>query len=229
LCALPTDQVRQVLAGRAEDVRADPRRARELEGRGRLYQARLCPAMGWSDGKYFGRVLSLQRCGPRSESFQRASQPYGVAVQDDEEAAPAPRKIVQLQYNGWPDHGIPSSADSILGLIKAALGCQPDRQKPIIVHCRWAADVTIWEMAAELWLNPMLGPHICYFSQCWLRSYGRVHRHRDVPLALAKQARQYVRKTGSVGVQHSNNDASFVGSETMLCMTSSAGGQGRGV
>ena len=84
-----------------------------------------------------------------------------MAVQDDEEAAPAPRKIVQLQYNGWPDHGIPSSADSILGLIKASLGCQPDRQKPIIVHCRWAADATMREVAGAVaqsnaWTPPLL-------------------------------------------------------------------------
>ena len=46
--------------------------------------------------------------------------------------------MIQCQYTGWPDHGIPTTTSSIIKLRKIANEeCAANPNKgPIIVHCR---------------------------------------------------------------------------------------------
>ncbi|KAI9256716.1 protein-tyrosine phosphatase-like protein [Sporodiniella umbellata] len=43
-------------------------------------------------------------------------------------------KVVQLQFLGWPDHGVPDKPDKLIGLIKLARGYRASG-KPMLVHC----------------------------------------------------------------------------------------------
>ncbi|MBN3306688.1 PTN18 phosphatase, partial [Amia calva] len=45
------------------------------------------------------------------------------------------RTISQFQYTAWPDHGIPSAADGILGMMEMVHAAQGGDTSPILVHC----------------------------------------------------------------------------------------------
>ncbi|KJE90141.1 tyrosine-protein phosphatase non-receptor type 6 [Capsaspora owczarzaki ATCC 30864] len=48
---------------------------------------------------------------------------------------PEPRSVYQYHYTAWPDHGIPSSATSLLHMIAGARKVKGSHSGPIAVHC----------------------------------------------------------------------------------------------
>ena len=45
-------------------------------------------------------------------------------------------KVTQLQYQAWPDHGVPTNAMSIVNFIKQVNKVHPSsHQYPLLVHC----------------------------------------------------------------------------------------------
>ena len=49
-----------------------------------------------------------------------------------------PHRVVQLQYPKWPDHGVPSDAKAIRGMIdevERERASDPNPSRPIVVHC----------------------------------------------------------------------------------------------
>eukprot|EP00111_Clytia_hemisphaerica_P023294 TCONS_00068552-protein len=45
------------------------------------------------------------------------------------------RKLYQLHYMDWPDHGAPETFEVILHLLKIARKIQPNDENPLLVHC----------------------------------------------------------------------------------------------
>uniref|UniRef100_W5NB39 protein-tyrosine-phosphatase n=1 Tax=Lepisosteus oculatus TaxID=7918 RepID=W5NB39_LEPOC len=71
-------------------------------------------------------VSCLEESSPNKEVIVRT---LNVQFQGDTHS------VSQFQYTAWPDHGIPNSADSILGMMKMAHSKQGNDTAPILVHC----------------------------------------------------------------------------------------------
>eukprot|EP01137_Pigoraptor_chileana_P022143 Opistho-2@86737 len=53
-----------------------------------------------------------------------------------EVATGARREIEHVHYQGWPDHGVPSSPDSLLKLVRVAMDHRATHAgQPIVLHC----------------------------------------------------------------------------------------------
>ncbi|CAK8685607.1 unnamed protein product [Clavelina lepadiformis] len=88
----------------------------------------------WSSGKevkQFGDVaVSLKSEDQAGHGFWKRT----LIVKKQEEC----RKVFQLHYNTWPDHGVPRTRDDFLGIIYAARQLQnysDDITTPLCVHC----------------------------------------------------------------------------------------------
>lgn len=46
------------------------------------------------------------------------------------------RKVIQIQYLAWPDHGVPDDPGEFLDLMSKVRLNRPSMDRPIIVHCR---------------------------------------------------------------------------------------------
>nr|XP_018668381.1 tyrosine-protein phosphatase non-receptor type 12-like isoform X2 [Ciona intestinalis] len=69
------------------------------------------------------------------------------------------RKISQIQYKAWPDHGVPRIRDEILNMIKYARDIQPysmDSQVPLCIHCSAGCGRTGAVLAIDYFRNLLL-------------------------------------------------------------------------
>ncbi|XP_078488049.1 uncharacterized protein LOC100177704 isoform X4 [Ciona intestinalis] len=69
------------------------------------------------------------------------------------------RKISQIQYKAWPDHGVPRIRDEILNMIKYARDIQPysmDSQVPLCIHCSAGCGRTGAVLAIDYFRNLLI-------------------------------------------------------------------------
>ncbi|RWS15343.1 tyrosine phosphatase-like protein [Dinothrombium tinctorium] len=45
------------------------------------------------------------------------------------------RRVCQFHYTTWPDHGVPSTVQPILELVRLMRDCESRETRPILVHC----------------------------------------------------------------------------------------------
>ncbi|XP_033114598.1 tyrosine-protein phosphatase non-receptor type 22-like [Anneissia japonica] len=45
------------------------------------------------------------------------------------------KEILQFHYTSWPDHGVPSSVEAIINMVKKMRNRQLDDKKPLLIHC----------------------------------------------------------------------------------------------
>ena len=48
-----------------------------------------------------------------------------------------PLDVVQMQYTGWPDYGVPSHPSFLVKFVQQVRKQYKDSTAPLLVHCRW--------------------------------------------------------------------------------------------
>ena len=119
----------------------------------------------------------------------------------------ASRTFVQLQYLGWPDHSVPSSADELLALMAMANTARGTDGGPLVVHCsagigRTGAQITIdvvlhyLRLAKQLADAPDGSARAAAARDAWSGStdliYEALSVMREQRMSVVQTVRQYV-------------------------------------
>ena len=80
----------------------------------------------------------------------------------------AARKVTQFHFTGWPDHGVPEYATSLLAFHRKVKSQHDGSKGPILAHCRWVEGGGKVEGCHGVVLTP----------QCWCGTYGNSDCYR---------------------------------------------------
>jgi protein tyrosine phosphatase len=81
-----------------------------------------------------GAAEATQADGIITREFTVALVGAGAEGEQQPESS-APRRLVQYQFTGWPDFGVPSTADGLLDILAVVESKTSDESGPLVVHC----------------------------------------------------------------------------------------------
>ncbi len=76
------------------------------------------------------RQVGVQTLGAKGQTVCREMEVSKI----DEETHRRGRRVYQLQYTRWPEHGLPHNGDDVIHLLKEARA--KNSTAPLLVHCR---------------------------------------------------------------------------------------------
>ncbi|VDQ01331.1 unnamed protein product [Trichobilharzia regenti] len=65
------------------------------------------------------------------------------------------RRITQLQYISWPDHGVPNDTDQLIAFVERVQRIRGETSSPVVVHCSAGIGRTGVLIAIETSINLM--------------------------------------------------------------------------
>ena len=60
---------------------------------------------------------------------------FPIPIQESEPGSASPFLVTHFYYLGWPDHGVPEYATSLLGYLRRVRKSHPVSGGPLLVHC----------------------------------------------------------------------------------------------
>ncbi|CAG0914778.1 unnamed protein product [Notodromas monacha] len=71
-------------------------------------------------------------CSEESTEGCLTIRQFSIKHEDDAEIV---HEVTQLQYNTWPDHGVPAHCDEFVSFVRKIRELRGDSEEPVIVHC----------------------------------------------------------------------------------------------
>lgn len=80
----------------------------------------------------------LRAHGAHLLGWQRLSPLLLLSVQRGYSAR---HEVRQFHFTAWPEHGVPYHATGLLAFIRRVKASTPPDAGPIVIHCRWGAEL----------------------------------------------------------------------------------------